>query len=154
MNNLRLFFAIFLLFLTSTFSCQEESKSTDDLAMSETQDTLIDTPTNTRSIEGEPEIAGMTLIGKWILKERKMGAQVLEMLENDESTLEFTTEGMLVSESDGFEPESFEFTRTDDLLTSDLWDTAQSIKALSEDELVLVYQVDGVDIDHVYQRVR
>lgn len=154
MNKLRLFFAISFLFLTSTFSCQEESKSSDDVAIGEMQDSLVDNSTNSRSIETQPEIAGLTLIGKWKLKERKMGAQVLEMLENDESTLEFTPEGMLVSESDGFEPESFEFTRTEDLLTSDLWDTAQSIKTLTESELVLVYQVDGVDIDHVYQRMK
>jgi len=154
MNKLRLFFVLFLIFLTSLYSCQEESKSADDEAMTAIQDSLPADMTGTRSIDSPEATNGVGLIGKWKLSERKMGVQVLEMLENDESTLEFTPEGTLISESDGFEPESFEFTRTGDLLSSDLWDTSQSIKTLSTEELVLVYQVDGVDIDHVYKRVK
>lgn len=154
MNILRLFFVLFLIFLTSLFSCQEESKSATDEAMTVVEDSLSEETTSTRSLDTPEETNGVGLIGKWKLSERKMGVQVLEMLENDESTLEFTSEGMLISESDGFEPESFDFTRTGDLLSSDLWDTSQSIKTLSAEELVLVYQVDGVDIDHVYKRVK
>lgn len=154
MNKLRLFFVLFAFFLTSQISCTEESKSADPEQISEEIDSLSESLDNSRSLAPASEDTGISLMGKWQLVERKMGVQVLEMLENDESTLEFKEDGTLVSESDGFEPESFEFTRIDEMLSSDLWDTSQSIKTLTEDELVLVYQVDGVDIDHIYKRVK
>ncbi|MEM8889819.1 MAG: hypothetical protein AAGD28_17725, partial [Bacteroidota bacterium] len=141
-------------FLTSQISCTEESKSADPEQISEEIDSLSESLDNSRSLAPASEDTGISLMGKWQLVERKMGVQVLEMLENDESTLEFKSDGTLVSESDGFEPESVEFTRIDEMLSSDLWDTSQSIKTLTEDELVLVYQVDGVDIDHIYKRVK
>lgn len=155
MNKLHLISVLFLLFLTSTFSCNEETNSTNEEAITEEVELVEEEEQKTRSLEtSEEDPTGQGLMGKWILKERKMGVQVLEMLENDKSTLEFMEDGQLVSESDGFDPESFPFTRTEDLITSDLWDTAQRIKTLTEDELVLVYQVDGVDIDHIYKRIK
>ncbi|MEM6800736.1 MAG: hypothetical protein AAF696_04995 [Bacteroidota bacterium] len=155
MNKLYLISVLFLLFLTSTISCNEEAKSNSEEALSEEIEAVEEEEQKSRSMEtSEGDPTGQGLMGKWVLKERKMGVQVLEMLENDKSTLEFLADGKLISESEGFDPESFPFTRTEDLITSDLWDTAQRIKTLTEDELVLVYQVDGVDIDHIYKRMK
>ena len=155
MNKLYLISVLFLLFLTSTFSCNEETKSSNEEDLVSETELVEEEEQKSRSLEtSEEDPTGQGLMGKWILKERKMGVQVLEMLENDKSTLEFQENGNLISESDGFDPESFPFTRTEDLITSDLWDTAQRIKSLTEDELILVYQVDGVDIDHIYTRMK
>ena len=105
MNKLRLFFVLFAFFLTSQISCTEESKSADAEQISEEIDSLSESLDNSRSLAPATEESGISLMGKWQLVERKMGVQVLEMLENDESTLEFKSDGTLVSESDGFEPE-------------------------------------------------
>ena len=99
----------------------------------------------------QPDPVSPELIGKWKLIETRMGGENIPSM--GESTLTFTQNHELISTSDDFPAETFEFFEENGEINSDLWDSSQKITNLGQSELILSETISGEEVHYVYKRI-
>ena len=149
MSNHKNFFFLVSFFFIGFVSCStnsDNSNGENDLVDS------IEIETSENDLISEQAPVSPQLIGKWkLIETRRMDGENIPSIGG--STLTFTENHEIISASDDFPAETYEFFEENGEINSDLWDSRQKITNLDQTELILSETVDGEDVHYVYQKI-
>lgn len=134
---------IFFGFVFVLFSCDSTTESSN----ASSKDSL-----EVEIIDNEAAAVAPNLIGRWQLKEIRMGNTPMSMEDFGVSTIEFTADGNMISRAPDLPAETFPFELDNDVISSEGQDGDQRIEEVTDSRLVLVSTIDGTDIKYIYDR--
>ena len=96
------------------------------------------------------------LIGTWQLQEMWVGNSQMSVGDVGETYVQFKPNNMVVSMAPNMSPDSsaYQYSPEQQRIEAQALQGEQTIKTLSEDELVLSYEVDGEEVRSVYVRMQ
>lgn len=146
-RSLCLLLCWFLFACDDTQQADTEADGTDLVELPDTSATRAIAP----AAEQVPE-----LIGTWQLQEMWVGNSQMSVGDVGETYVQFKTNNMVVSMAPNMSPDSsaYQYTPEQQRIEAQALQGEQTIQTLSEDELVLSYEVDGEEVRSVYVRMQ
>jgi hypothetical protein len=131
----------------------ESSSQTDATTTTDSLTVMLPDSGNVGSIISPAE-AVPDLLGQWQLQEMWVGNSLMSVGDVGETYLQFKANGTVVSYAPNLSPDSssYAYAPADQRIEAPALQGTQTIKTLSESELVLTYQVDGEEVRSVYVR--
>jgi len=142
-----------LLLCCTLFACDDTQQANSDADGAD----LVETPDTTTSRTIAPAAEQVPeLIGTWQLQEMWVGNSQMSVGDVGETYVEFKANNIVVSMAPNMSPDSstYQYSPAQQRIEAQALQGEQTIKTLSEEELVLSYEVDGEEVRSVYARMR
>lgn len=146
LNKIAQFAFVFGMTLILSSCTEENNQSTDPEDIVDSL--VVEEPT--RGMESSamrPE-----LLGTWKLVDMRMDNEPLPQTIPGNSFLEFLATGDVALVSEGFASDTASILQNGDMLSADIWDSAQRIDSLDMNRLILSEMLDGTEISYIYER--